>query len=89
MDFHLSQLKSPHHKMGASKNNGTPKSSQFRVFHYINHPFWGFSPYFWKHPNVEIALGFQAELVQLHAQALWMLPFAPVLDGHFWMTAES
>ena len=21
-----------------------------RVFHEINHPFWGFSPYFWKHP---------------------------------------
>ena len=21
-----------------------------RVFHYCHHPFWGFSPYFWKHP---------------------------------------
>ena len=21
-----------------------------RVFHYFNHPFWGCSPYFWKHP---------------------------------------
>ena len=21
-----------------------------RVFHYFHHPFWGFSPYFWKHP---------------------------------------
>ena len=28
--------------MGVSKNNGTPKSSHFnRVFHEINHPFWG------------------------------------------------
>ena len=33
--------------MGVSKNNGTPKSSQFnRVFHYFHHPFWGFSPIF-------------------------------------------
>ena len=23
-----------------------------RVFHYFHHPFWGFSPYFWKHPHV-------------------------------------
>ena len=22
-----------------------------RVFHYFHHPFWGFSPYFWKHPG--------------------------------------
>ena len=22
-----------------------------RVFHYFHHPFWGFYPYFWKHPN--------------------------------------
>ena len=37
--------------MGVSKNNGTPKSSSFnRVFHEINHPFWGVkSPYSWKH----------------------------------------
>ena len=35
-------------EMGVSKNSGTPKSSHFnRVFHEINHPFWGFSPYFW------------------------------------------
>ena len=40
--------------MGVSKNNGTPKSSHFnRVWnHYFHHPFWGFSPYFWKHPHV-------------------------------------
>ncbi len=23
-----------------------------RVFHYFHHPFWGFPPYFWKHPYV-------------------------------------
>ena len=22
-----------------------------RVFHYFHHPFWGCSPYFWKHPD--------------------------------------
>ena len=35
------------------KKNSTPKSSHFnRVFHYFHHPFWGFSPYFWKHPCI-------------------------------------
>ena len=39
--------------MGVSKNRGIPKSSNFnRVFHYFPHPFWGCSPYFWKHPSV-------------------------------------
>ncbi len=28
-----------------------PKSSILRGFSIINHPFWGFSPYFWKYPN--------------------------------------
>ncbi len=32
-----------------SKNNGTPKSSILIGFSIINHPFWWFSPYFWKH----------------------------------------
>ena len=36
--------------MGVSKNNGTPKSSILIGFSIINHPFWGFSPYFWKYP---------------------------------------
>ena len=32
------------------KNMGNPQIIHFnRVFHEINHPFWGFSPYFWKH----------------------------------------
>ena len=38
--------------MGVSKNNGTPKSSISIGFSIINHPFWRFSPYFWKHPHV-------------------------------------
>ena len=25
-----------------------------RVFHYFHHPFWVFSPYFWKHPYIKI-----------------------------------
>ena len=38
--------------MDVSENIGfSPKSSHFnRVFRYFHHPFWGCSPYFWKHP---------------------------------------
>ncbi len=36
--------------LDVSKTNGTPKSSILIVFSIINHPFWGVSPYFWKHP---------------------------------------
>ena len=37
--------------LDVSENNGTPKSSVLMgVFHSFHHPFWGFSPYFWKHP---------------------------------------
>jgi len=36
--------------MGVSKNNGTPKSSILIGFSIINHPFWGKTHYFWKHP---------------------------------------
>ena len=28
----------------------TPQIIHFRVFNYFHHPFWGFSPYFWKRP---------------------------------------
>ena len=38
--------------MGVSKNNGTPKSSILIGCSIINHPFWWFSPYFWKHPYI-------------------------------------
>ena len=33
--------------MGVSKNRGTPKASILIGFSLINHPFWGFPPYFW------------------------------------------
>ena len=33
--------------MDVSKNRGTPKSSILIGFSIINHPFWGFYPYFW------------------------------------------
>ena len=36
---------------GVSLNGGTPKSSISIGISIINHPFWGFSPYFWKHPH--------------------------------------
>ncbi len=35
--------------MDVSKNNGTPKSW---VFHYKQSILGGFTPYFWKHPNL-------------------------------------
>ncbi len=38
--------------MDVSKNRGgPPKSSILIGFSSINHPFWWFSPYCWKHPN--------------------------------------
>ena len=37
--------------VGVSKNSGTPKSSIVMGVSIINHPFCGFSRYFWKHPN--------------------------------------
>ena len=40
--------------MGVSKNRGTPKSSILIGFSNIDHPFWGFSPYFWKHPYITL-----------------------------------
>ena len=43
--------------MGVSNNNGTPKSSILIRFSIINHPFWGFSPYFWKHPYKLFSMG--------------------------------
>ena len=35
-----------------SENSGfsTPNHPILIKFSIINHPFWGFSPYFWKHP---------------------------------------
>ena len=36
--------------MDVSLNGGTPKSSILIRFSITNHPFWGFSHYFWKHP---------------------------------------
>ena len=40
--------------LGVSKNRGkTPQIIHYnRSFHYFHHPFWGFSPHFWKHPVV-------------------------------------
>ena len=38
--------------MDVSKNSGIPKSSILIGFSIINHPFWGFPPIFWKHPDV-------------------------------------
>ena len=40
---------------GVSENSGfSPQIIHLnRVFHYFHHPFWGFSPYFWKHLHLK------------------------------------
>ena len=42
-------------QMGVEPKIGVGKHLQIihfnRVFHEINHPFWWFYPYFWKHPD--------------------------------------
>ena len=48
--FHMLRF---HPHMDVSKNSGTPKSSILIRISIINHSFWGFSPYFWKHPYVD------------------------------------
>ena len=51
LDEAVSLHEKVNHYMGVSKNTGTSKSSiLIGVFPYFHHPFWGFSPYFWKHP---------------------------------------
>ena len=41
----------PHLRMFPKNRGGPPKSSiLIGCFHYVHHPFSGFSPYFWKHP---------------------------------------
>ena len=35
-----------------------------RVFHDFHHPFWGFSPYFWKHPYVTSQIFIPAKVYQ-------------------------
>ena len=42
--------------MYVSKNRGTPKSSILIGFSIINHPFWWFYPYFWKHIYIYICV---------------------------------
>ena len=72
--------------LGVSKNNGIPKSSHFnRVFHEINHPFWGFYPYFRKHQvfaddlNLGDCLmgGFTAASTCLHCSQSGSYPSGP------------
>ena len=47
-------------EMGVSKNRGTPKSSILIGFSIIHHPFWGFSHYFWKYPDIAILQNLQS-----------------------------
>ena len=56
LNFHQrSSFKTPFRwkQMGLSKNGGfSPNHPFLRGISIINHSFWGFSPYFWKHPNL-------------------------------------
>ena len=56
---------------GVSKNRGTPKSTILIGFSIINHPFWGFSPYFWKHPYI-------------NRSNIWCIFFFVEVDSHYW-----
>ena len=49
--FKVRSLSQKQTELHVSKNSGfSPQVIHFkRVFHYFHHPFWGFSPYFWKH----------------------------------------
>ena len=47
----------------------TPQIIHFNsVFHYFHHPFWGFSPYFWKHPYMHPG---KKSTVQIPASEWW------------------
>ncbi len=51
-EYPSNPIKTPSENTRVSKNRGEnpPKSSILIGFSIINHPFWGFSHYFWKHP---------------------------------------
>ena len=59
-------------KMGSLKSWGFPKMVGFPpkssiwaqgLNHYFHHPFWGFYPYFWKHPVSRVLLNCQYTLL--------------------------
>ena len=53
-----------------------------RVFHY-NHPFWGFSPYFWKHPyGLDILEGSPPKLHGVSTWKRWVSKFGENLLFH-------
>ena len=58
---------SQHSHMGVSKNRGgPPKSSILIRFSIINHPFWGFSPYFWVETPICIPKEGQGQALSLN-----------------------
>ena len=66
--------------MDVSENSGTPKSSILIGCSIINHPFWGFSPYFWKHPYNwnRTALAYQTPGNLNFDIFCWWIPHAPL-----------
>ena len=67
--------------MGVSKNNGTSKSSILIGFSIVKHPFWWFSPYFWKHPY--------HQLVSLRILVLFSTFLARVLGAKLAIASRS
>ena len=65
---------------------GVPPNHPFNmVFHYFHHPFWGFSPYFWHHPN-------QFELLIFHlffsSTSRWFPQKHPKNSGKIWCPSQ-
>ncbi len=62
--------------MGVSKNRGAPKSWILIGFSIINHPFWGFYPYFWVDTHICVLqrcneIWFEATSLRLNSVDRW------------------
>ena len=51
------------------------------VFHYFHHPFWGVSPYFWKHPCVKLCVKPMHLLSMMALQQFLLHVPAPLTKG--------
>ena len=62
--------------MDVSENSATPKSSILTGFSIINHPFWGFSAYFWKHPYLSYPLNQHLDISRHPSGCRWIRGFS-------------
>ena len=71
--------------MDVSKNKGTPKYHPILIgFSFINHPFWGFSPYFRKPPYI-----YSIPTVDFSPADSWMTSLALLTEMATKMTCEA